>query len=157
MRVLDGGRYVAYFGDTSAVDQRYVAHYHPSLDAAWTYLEGSPQGTEGIAEGLSPKVCLWRRYDIGRGAAQKPWSQLTERTKEGYRTRMRAQLGIRSERDFARFHATADSQTLKWLRRHGPAPEYLVVGPGGEALTPSRSGDWVTTWEQKRGSHRRPR
>lgn len=158
VRVWDGERWVAYFGDTSSVDQRFKPVFFGGFAAAWRYLEHAPQGIEGIAQGQSPRVALWRRYDVGPGVATKPWDQLSERTKQGYRGRMRAALGLHTEEQFARFHATADSATIKWLRRHGPMPPELVVGPSGEALEPGRGGggtEWVTTWEQSRGAHRR--
>ena len=83
VRTWDGERYVAYFGDTSSVDERFKAVYFQSFEQAWDYLEGAPQGIQGIALGGSPKVCLWRHYDIGEPVAKKSWDTLSERTRQG--------------------------------------------------------------------------
>ena len=131
-------------GSLGVVDRPHTVVRAQTRDEAMDYV-----GEEHDLNGDSPQIGLFRRHEFATPAAHKRWDQLSERTKQGYRGRMRS-IGIRTDADMARFHDSADSRTLKWLRRHGPRPSELVV-VGGRAAYPARGrGSWATVWEQRR-------
>ena len=142
--ILDGEPAVLYAGSLDVLSGPHVVIWHQTVGDAQEYLEGG----QGFSLGqTSPAIALFRRLEP-RPVAKKPWAELSEQTKRGYRGRMRS-MGVRSEAEMARFHASADSATLHWLRRHGERPADLIV-VGGYALYPARgSGVWATVWEQK--------
>lgn len=140
---FEGEPWVFYAGSLDVLGVPHHVHRHRSLRAAREYLmEG---GREFRLEDASPPIALFRALQFGKSAARTPWSALTERTKQGYRGRLR-RLGIRSDADMARFHASADSATLKWLRRHGPKPADLIIVGQAPMYPASGSGSWATVW-----------
>lgn len=141
--VIDGEAWRHEGGSLEVVDAPHVLVRFPTRDAALDY------AGDYSLNGSSPQIGLFRRLVYARPAAHRQWANLSERTKRGYRGRMRS-IGIRTNEDMARFHNSADSATLKWLRRHGPRPPELVI-VGGRPAYPSRgAGSWATVWEQKR-------
>jgi hypothetical protein len=141
--VLDGEMWAWRGGSLDVVDYPHSVIRHRDQEEAMDYL-----GDHGL-DGESPRIGLFRRMDFATPAAHKRWADLSERTKQGYRGRLRS-VGVRTDADMARFHDSADSETLKWLRRHGPRPPELVVVEGRPAYPARGTGSWATVWEQKR-------
>ncbi len=141
--VLDGEMWVWQGGSLGVVDLPHTVVRAQTREEALDYT-----GEHDI-NGDSPQIGLFRRIDFAKPAAHKPWAELSERTKQGYRGRLRS-IGVRTDADMARFHDSADSKTLQWLRRHGPRPSELVVVKGRPAYPARGRGSWATVWEQKR-------
>ena len=141
--VLDGEMWAWRGGSLAVVDRPHMVARAATREEAMDYL-----GDHAL-NGASPLIGLFRRLDFSKPAAHKPWAGLSERTKQGYRGRLRS-IGVRTDADMARFHESADSETLRWLRRHGPRPPELVVVGGRPAYPARGSGSWATVWEQKR-------
>ena len=130
-------------GNPKVFDGPYLTVRHATRKDADDYIQGGRGFT--LTE-TSPKLALVRRMAV-RPAAKRRWDTLSESTKRGYRGRIRS-LGIRNEDEIARFHDTADSATLKWLRRHGPKPPDLIVRRGTAYRAARGRGAWATVWEQ---------
>lgn len=99
--------------------------FHDSLADASRYVAGA----------TTTYVSLWRLQPPPKLAAalrrRKPWGELSERTLQGYRGRLRHQAHIKDPAQQAAWHRWAPD--VRWLRRHGPYPrEYL----------------WATLWPQ---------
>ena len=138
---LEGEPWLFIDGNLAALDGPYVLVRRRTRAEIMEYIGGHDLAA------TSPPIALFRRLEFRR-ASKRAWADLTESTKRGYRGRLRS-LGIRSEADMARFHAEADSATLKWLRRKGPRPRDLVVVNGRPLYDSRGAGSWGAIWGQK--------
>lgn len=150
-----------WFSEAQAVDRGEI-----SLRPAWEYLQGAPGGALGPIVGYA--ACVWLMVEEVQGppAAKRSWADLSERTKQGYRGKMRHGLGIgregwngrryqdpaqkaTAERQFAAYYASATD--LRFLRRHPPkASANITSSHRWSPISHGGSGwAWASTWKAK--------
>lgn len=124
----------------------YGFHGRNGYELAKANLAGSALGLEGA----SAVAAIWGRVEgipppkgKDKPAAKKTWSELSESTKRGYRGKMRTQLGLTTDAEYARYYETA--RDLSWLRRH-PTKRVRMTPPKIGAMRATH--DYMVVWPQ---------